>query len=805
MNVRSAVEMLWPDHAEHLAGFRVPPEMLEAAGIRSVSDAEARVMLGLHGHRGADLGGILFPYFSPLTGARAGGRIRLDHLLPDDGKYISEPGCRHLFFAPCPKELLADTSVPVIVVEAEKSSLALTALAKRTGRKFLVIAIGGCWGWKRKTSKLALPDGGTDLETGPAPDLDVVVWQGRSAILAFDSNAQTNPKVQQALRALAKELAARGAIVSIAVVPAIEGVNGPDDLIAVSGDEVMLGVLDSAQPLSAVVTLRPGELPTAVDQAEDILMGHCEELKVFQRAGEMVRIISLPEPFKGGGLRRPSGTVQLEPLSGVALTEIFDRIARWQKLDREGNERVVDCPPRIASAYLSRAGAWRVPILTGITSTPILREEGTILAKLGYDGQTGIFFASDESWPAIPESPTRADAEAALERLLAPFSEFPFVAEEDRAVHMACILTAIQRRLLKACPIFGYGAPAQRSGKSLLAEAVAVVGTGKPAPATAVSGDREEMRKAITSALREGHSIINLDNIEHPLSSPDLAKAITQSEYQDRLLGESRMLRLPTNVLWTATGNNLTFRGDLSSRALLCRIDSGMERPEERAFKIPDLINFLIENRRRLVTAALTILRAFHVAGHPSQSISAWGGFNNWSASIREPLIWAGLADPCKSRETVLADDPEREESVGVLRSLDQAFVGGQFTVKEIVDRCATDDSLKSSILVLAAGRQHRDEVDSRRLGWWLRRVRDRIIDGLRLHFCGRASGAARWRVIKVTAGGVGGLRGFRDQFPVTEGTTEPPSGCLDSGEDAGRLENDHQNHQNPEDDEVVI
>lgn len=39
--------------------------------------------------------------------------------------------------------------------------------------------------------------------------------------------------------------------------------------------------------------------------------------------------------------------------------------------------------------------------------------------------------------------------------------------EEDRAVHIACILTAIQRPLLRACPIFGYSAPAQRSGKSL--------------------------------------------------------------------------------------------------------------------------------------------------------------------------------------------------------------------------------------------------------------------------------------------------------------------------------------------------
>jgi uncharacterized protein DUF3854 len=801
---------LTTEHAASLARFRIPSEMLEAAGVRSVSDIEAREVLGLNGHRGAHLAGILFPYLSPITGERIGGRIRLDNPLPDDGgKYISEPGCRHFFFPPQVANFIRNVNVPAVISEAEKSALALRALAYRAERPMLPIAIGGCWGWKRRTGKRELPDGSSEPETGPAPDLDLIVWHGRSVLLAFDSNARTSPKVQQARRALARELRQRGARVMVAEVPAAEGVNGPDDLIAVSGDDAMLSLLNSARPF-VVITLQPGALPDAVDQAEEVLLDHCERLMVFQRAGELVRAICLPEPRKEGGLRCPAGSVQLESLSGAALTEVFDRIAQWQRINREGDGRIVDCPTRISTAYLSRVGSWRVPVLAGIISAPILRQDGTILAQPGYDEKTGLLFVSEKDWPAIPDRPTRADAEAALQTLLAPFAEFPFVAEEDLAVHVASIFTAIQRRLLEACPIFGYSAPAQRSGKSLLAETVAILATGKPAPATAVSGEREEIRKAITSALREGHSIINLDNIEVPLSSPDLARAITQQEYQDRVLGESLMLHLPTNVLWTATGNNLVFRGDLSSRALLCRIDSCMERPEERTFIIPHLEGFLMKNRGRLVAAVLTILRAYHVAGRPSQHISAWGGFENWSASIREPLIWAGLADPCKSREAVLADDPEREESFGALRSLHEAFAGGEFTVKEIVDLCEKDEILKNSILGLAAGRQQRHEVDSRRLGWWLRRVRDRIIGGLRLHFCGKVSGTTRWRVIKVTASGVGGFRGFGDHSSATEGTTQPVNEPCGWGNHARRPENDHQNHQNPYDpqdgdDEVAL
>jgi hypothetical protein len=110
----------------------------------------------------------------------------------------------------------------------------------------LPIAIGGCWGWRRKIGKRALPDGGAEPETGPSPDFDMIVWQGRVTILAFDSNALTNPKVQQARRALTKELSRRGARVLIAEVPAVAGVNGPDDLIAVVGDQAALCALDAA-------------------------------------------------------------------------------------------------------------------------------------------------------------------------------------------------------------------------------------------------------------------------------------------------------------------------------------------------------------------------------------------------------------------------------------------------------------------------------------------------------------------------------------------------------------------------------
>lgn len=489
---------------------------------------------------------------------------------------------------------------------------------------------------------------------------------------------------------------------------------------------------NDALGIEPIIALMPGEAPASVDQAEALLIRHADTLRIYHRAGEVVRIVALEAAQEHGPVRKQVGTIQLVPVGVVNLTETFDKLAKWERV-RETDDgpvsRRVDCPARIAMAYLARVGAWKLPALTGVIAAPIMRPDGTILSAAGYDSATGLYLTGT-GWPEVPATPTGEEVHRALATLKAPFAEFPFVAEEDLAVLLAAILTALQRRLLESAPLFGFTAPVMRSGKSLLAEAVGVIATGAPAPAMAVSGDREETRKGVASILREGHAIVNLDNIEFPLGSPDLARAVTQSEYADRLLGESRLLRLPTNTLWLATGNNLAFRGDMAVRALLCRLDAQVENPEQRAFTIADLRAHIARHRAELVTAALTILRAYHVAGRPDQHLPAWGGFDEWSAMIRSTLVWLGDADCCKSRQYVTADDPEREQTASVLAAWVEAFGDSAVTIADVVSRCEADPGLRSAVQV-AAGKD--GKPDGLRLGGWCRRNAGRIVGGRRI------------------------------------------------------------------------
>jgi hypothetical protein len=236
---------------EHHALLGIPRELL-AAVARRVTDKEAREVLGGVKHTG-DLAGIAYARLDPETGATRGYRVRRDHPEIENGtprdKYLSSRDQPVLFFAPGAGVLLTDTGVTVVIVEAEKSSLALTAASARTGRPLLAIATGGDWGWKGRIGKTTAADGARVDEKGVLPDFDRIAWLDRDVVLVFDANAATNPKVYAARGALATHLTNRGARVRIADLPVEAGVNGPDDFVAKHGDVPLLVLIDEARPL----------------------------------------------------------------------------------------------------------------------------------------------------------------------------------------------------------------------------------------------------------------------------------------------------------------------------------------------------------------------------------------------------------------------------------------------------------------------------------------------------------------------------------------------------------------------------
>jgi putative DNA primase/helicase len=391
-----------------------------------------------------------------------------------------------------------------------------------------------------------------------------------------------------------KATEAARAVHGVVLIPEFpDDVEGSDfnDLAAVVGEEVVGEQLTPAieaaraQLSRPVISVTDAHMPSMVDDAEKPLLARHESLRIFERNGEIVRIVNpsgeeAERVKKRDNVEREPGTLILHSMSTIALMDVFDQLIYFEKETEEG-QRQAECPKRLAETYIARVGFRRLPQLAGIIEAPILLPDGTLLTRPGYHRDSGLYLNSNEDW-TVPKKPSLAEAQAAANKLLAPFSQFPFVSPADRAVLLAAILTALQRRLLDHAPLIAFSAPAQRTGKSKLAHAVSILATGRKAAAMAVAEkDEEELHKAITSILRDGLLVTVLDNIRdgYPFDSAELAKAITEPTFRDRLFFTQTTINSPTNIQWIATGNHITFKGDLTSRSLVSMLDAECEHP----------------------------------------------------------------------------------------------------------------------------------------------------------------------------------------------------------------------------------
>ncbi|MCX7112246.1 MAG: hypothetical protein NTX45_19390 [Proteobacteria bacterium] len=417
-------------------------------------------------------------------------------------------------------------------------------------------------------------------------------------------------------------------------------------------------------PSQTIIKLIDGELPRIVGECQDTLISAV--CPIFQRVNSLVRPLVIEKDRQSMGLKLEAGTLLLEPVTEGWLVHELTKATTFEKFDkREGEWLRKDCPPRVAKTLLDISGQWRFPYLAGTIEAPTLRPDGSLLNKHGYDPDTGLYLHMPQSLKVkVRDKPTRDHAWAALLILLDLLRDFPFIETEGRhvgpdcAVALAAILTGLIRRLLRTAPGFLFTAPTAGSGKTLLANVVSLICTGRPAPTMSQGANDEELEKRIGGFLLQGLGILNIDNIERALGGELLCSLLTEPEVTIRILGESRSPSLPTNFLFMATGNNADVKGDMRRRMLLCGLDPKSENPDKRTFDV-NLYDYVPAHRGELIAAGLTILRAYHCAGRPNQGVEPYGSFGEWSDWVRSALVWLDCADPCLTRTRLEVNDPE--------------------------------------------------------------------------------------------------------------------------------------------------
>jgi hypothetical protein len=489
-----------------------------------------------------------------------------------------------------------------------------------------------------------------------------------------------------------------------------------------------------------------GEIPRVVDEAEDALLLLGRE--IYQRGGLVVRPVLTT--FKASKQRDISGW-HLIPLTRPYLVDALTVAAQFSKYDGRSKKWArTDAPEDVAEIYLARRGGWKLPVLSGIVYTPFLRSDGSICETPGYDAASGLLFKPDNfGFPPIPQQPSKADALAALGELEQLIITFPFVAEADRAVALSAMLTILDRRSMTTAPMHAFTSPTAGTGKSLLVDLCAILATGRPMPVISQGRSEEELEKRLGAALLAGDTAISLDNCDRVIEGITLNQALTQPAMNIRVLGLSKNVETPVNATLFATGNNLMIGGDLVRRVLLCSMDAGCERPELRVFSV-NAAEIAEARRGELVAAALTVLRAWHVAaGSTSPGLTPFGSFEEWSYRIREPLVWLGKVDPCETIVEVRNSDPHRDALVAVIMQWEKNFgIGSPYTVQEIIAHAVNTSSFYTALINVASSRNSQT-VSNVYLGRWLKRVQGKIVNGLTLLQHGNAHGYPQWKLIQ--------------------------------------------------------
>jgi hypothetical protein len=520
-----------------------------------------------------------------------------------------------------------------------------------------------------------------------------------------------------------------------------------------AGAERVAQQIKAAVGCIGVIKIRAGKLSSIVERAEkETLFAGAE---YYERVGALVRPVHQDRARCADGVSIPAGALVLTPVTLPWLNVQFSRAATWLKYSRDdGDWKPADPPTKYAETLMHLAGEWRAPVLAGIVECPTLRRDGSLLTASGYDKQSGLYLNYSGGPVIVPDAPTRADALAALAILKEPFSEFQFYEGDiDLSVVLAGLLTAVARRSLRTAPLFAIDAPVMGSGKGLIVNTIATIATGRAAPAISQGKDEAEDEKRLGALLMQGVPLLNIDNIERDLAGDLLCSALTETSIAVRILGKSEVPYMPSDVAMFATGNNLRARGDMVRRMLVCRIDPACERPDGRIFT-RNLSEWVPANRARLLSAALTLLRAYIVAGKPAQDIGPYGSFEEWSGLVRSCLVWAGMPDPCLTRARLEADD-EVSSSLRDILGLWHAHLGtGGHTAAEVATQASMPgrEDLHAALLEVAVSKRDPEKVDALRLGHWLKRNKGRVSSGVRLEKAGEDthSKTTYWRVLSL-------------------------------------------------------
>jgi hypothetical protein len=463
------------------------------------------------------------------------------------------------------------------------------------------------------------------------------------------------------------------------------------------------------------------------------------------RTGPLV-ILRVPEPDT-----LPPDTRWEGDLPGTTLATPADLMQRAERLTwkqpRRGvvGELIRTHPPRsFVSDYLTQMrGRYAAPPLCGVVRVPRIDEKGEIHFTSGYDPATGLFHDRLQTFE-VPPTPSRDEAVALTKQLLFPFSKYRFENfAAGRALTLAASFTAIERPFLSVAPMFVVRSSMPGTGKGKFVRALVSLAFDTAPVVITWGGNDEEFEKRLDAVLLRSPAAILIDNANGiQIHGDRLESVITEGCADIRPLGVSEIVKVGNRSLISLTGNNPQVTGDMARRTLPLDILPASADPERDSYKW-DPVRLTQEYRVGLLKFAFTAMRAFRLAGMPSQRLPAIGSFDDWSRRVRDLVYWLTDYDVGEVFRQNKAEDPRRQNDACLLTALHQCFHENPFKAADVISvhERMTKGTLYPSLDALKAAMEQalhdalEDVLGSRGVsaklfGYWARRIKGAHLGG---------------------------------------------------------------------------
>ena len=458
-------------------------------------------------------------------------------------------------------------------------------------------------------------------------------------------------------------------------------------------------------------------------------------------------LVILRVPEEKGEL--PAGVRWEGDLPGTTLAASADVMQRAERLRwmRKGQFGLYRArPPRdfINDYQTQKLGEYGARPLRGIVRVPRIDDSGEIQFVSGYDQTTGLYHDRSPTFD-VPANPSLDQVRAAVSVLSYPFSKYQFDdSTAGQSLLLAAAFTAIERPFLSLAPMFVVRSPMPGTGKGRIVSALVRLAYDTKPISITCGGNSEEFEKRLGAVLLRTPGVLSIDNANGMQIKGDLLESVITEGCTDiRVLGHSKTVRVRNRSFIVLTGNNPIITGDMARRALSVDIIPRSADPERDRYPF-DPAEVVQQRRNDFLIAAFIAMRAFRLAGMPSQGLPAVGSFDEWSRNVRDLVYYLTGYDIAEGFRLNKAEDPRRQNDAALLAALYQHFGVTPFDAAKVIAvykqvaqyrRLSLTTSITPSAEALydaleeAFGR----DVNARLFGYWALRVKKAPIGGLLL------------------------------------------------------------------------